>query len=956
MGPVIEAVLSQRLYTNLIPHPGTQAGDAAETSSVLESLAPTGKRTVEQPLHIGAAKANIGHGEAAAGITSLAKVLLMLKHSQIPPHCGIKVSRMPRFLAPLTKTLQTKLNPIIPDLKPRQAYIARNLTSWPRHRNEVRRVLLNNFSAAGGNTALVLEDAPELDDGDSIDTRMHHVVAVSAKTASALNNNMESLLSWIDNQENDPLTLARLSYTTTARRNHYPHRVVATGTDMKQVRDSLKKSLDAGEGANRHKGTPKCIFSFTGQGARYAGMGADLYSAFNDFRKDINRYDQMCSSFGFPSIRSMFTGSVEVEEPSASKVQLATVAMQMALCRLWKSFGVTPSAVVGHSLGEYPALYAAGVLSQADVIYLVGHRAQLLESLCEANSHAMLAVRASIDEIEACLGLPATAGYETPCFNGQRSVVLGGTKAQMEAARSKLQQANISTTPLDVPYAFHTSQVEPILDSLAEASRNVNFAEPNVAIISPTCGGIVRKAADFGEGFTVRHCRQSVKMFDALQSAQQGQILDAQTSCIEIGAGTVVANMVKEVAGRTFETFASMRNGENSWKFLSQALAKLHTRGLPVSWATYHRDFAACQRVLDLPSYSWDLKDYWIQYVHSWSLRKGEPPLRVSSQPLQSSSIHTVVKDDHQSRNGELIIEADLSRKDLHPMVQGHQVYGVPLCTPSVYADIAMTVGEHIKHQLTTDTNPMTTDICDMTIQSALVANSNGQSQILRTCVTLDDKNKTAKCTFSSVDANGKLTEQHAHCTIRFVDTADVLSKWKSRVPTVLSRMSKLKAQVNDSSNTFRFSKSMIYKMIGQLADFDPNYRGLVEITLDNDAMEATGRVSFRDVHCDGKFNTCPAYIDALSQLGGFVMNANEKVDLDKEVFVNHGWESMQLFQPIDPEGSYYSHVSMTEGKDKLWTGDVVIFDKEDNLVAVFGGVAVSRNCPYQDVYRTNIL
>ena len=146
---------------------------------------------------------------------------------------------------------------------------------------------------------------------------------------------------------------------------------------------------------------------------------------------------------------------------------------------------------------------------------------------------------------------------------------------------------------------------------------------------------------------------------------------------------------------------------------------------------------------------------------------------------------------------------------------------------------------------------------------------------------------------------------------------------------------------MKSSGQTFRFSKAMIYKMVGKLADFDPNYRGLVEIILDNDALEATGFVSFANVLNEGKFHTNPAYIDALSQLGGFVMNGNEEVDLDKELFVNHGWGSLQLFEDIDPSRTYSTHVKMGEGKDKLWNGDITIFDG-DKLVGMFGGVAVS--------------
>ena len=153
--------------------------------------------------------------------------------------------------------------------------------------------------------------------------------------------------------------------------------------------------------------------------------------------------------------------------------------------------------------------------------------------------------------------------------------------------------------------------------------------------------------------------------------------------------------------------------------------------------------------------------------------------------------------------------------------------------------------------------------------------------------------------------------------------------------------MTSIRDQIGSSGRTFRFSKAMIYKMVGQLADFDPNYRGLVEIALDNDAMEAIGSVNFANVLKEGTFHTNPAYIDALSQLGGFVMNGNEAVDLDKELFVNHGWKSLQLFEAIDPSKTYSTHVKMREGTDKLWTGNITIFDG-NRVVGTFGEVAVS--------------
>ncbi|KAF2230550.1 ketoacyl-synt-domain-containing protein [Viridothelium virens] len=908
---------------------GTQAGDAGETLSVLETLAPispqSAVRNNHQPLHIGAAKSNVGHGEAAAGVTSLAKVLLMLKHSTIPPHCGIK----------------TKINHKLPDLPSRNTFIAEQPVQWPRPKGSARQVLLNNFSAAGGNTALVLEDAPQVPRSDEADPRAHHVVAASAKTPASLENNLKKLITWIDGQDDSTNSvLSRLSYTTTARRMHHPHRVMAVGSDLTSVKKSLQASLEGKDGSSRPIGTPGFVFAFTGQGAHFAGMGSDLYSKLADFRADIQRYDQICLRLELPSIRSLFESANDAHSRATpTMLQLASVCFQMALFRMWLSFGVAPKAVVGHSLGEFAALYAAGVLSQADVISLVGRRAQLLESHCEEGSHAMLAIRSSATGLASLLGPPGDS-YEVSCFNGRESTVLGGTRDQMNKVRPSLTKRGLSHTFLEVPYAYHTSQVDPVLTSLDSLARGIRFAEPVIPVISPACGKVIHQSRDFGSDFVARHCRASVNMLEALKLAKEEGLLEEKMIGVEIGSAPVVVKMIKEVAGSSFQTFASIQKGEDSWKLLSDALSKFYIKGVEVDWTAYHKDFESCQQCLDLPSYSWDLKEYWIQYVHDWSLRKGDPPLRIGPTKLESSSIHTIIQDKLADKGGELIVEADLSRPDLHPMVQGHKVYGVPLCTPSVYADIALTIGEYAKEILEPTNCSFGVEVADMTIQSALVANSDGKPQLLRTVARLDSKDRSVSCTFSSVNKNGKITEQHAHCLLRLFDVNVARQAQEVTAAQIKSRISSLKSQVGNSGLTFRFSKAMIYKMVGQLADFDPNYRGLVEITLDNDALEATGSVNFANVLKEGRFHTNPAYIDALSQLGGFVMNGNEGVDLDKELFVNHGWRSLQLFESIDPSKMYSTHVKMTEGEDKLWSGDITIFD-EDAVVGTFGGVAL---------------
>ncbi len=144
-----------------------------------------------------------------------------------------------------------------------------------------------------------------------------------------------------------------------------------------------------------------------------------------------------------------------------------------------------------------------------------------------------------------------------------------------------------------------------------------------------------------------------------------------------------------------------------------------------------------------------------------------------------------------------------------------------------------------------------------------------------------------------------------------------------------------------ETGKTFIFNKPMVYKMVATLAQFDPNYRALDEIILDSTAMEATSIANFAAIKKEGTFHTNPAYIDALTQAAGFVMNCNDRSDLEVEVFVNHGWKSFQLFEKLSPEKHYQTHVAMKESPGKMWNGDVLILDG-DKVVASFKGIAVS--------------
>ncbi|KAL8921015.1 MAG: hypothetical protein Q9208_005906 [Pyrenodesmia sp. 3 TL-2023] len=931
---------------------GTQVGDAGEMSSVLGTFAPAlGQtkvgRSSGEPLYLGSAKANIGHGEAASGVSSLIKVLLMMQNNMIVPHCGIK----------------TRINHRFPtDLQERNVNIALSPTPWHRASDPAapRRAFVNNFSAAGGNSALLLEDAPLRRDFPSevVDSRSHHLVAVSAKNGASLQGNLRSMLGWL--KQNPDASLGKLSYTTTARRLHHQHRVMLAGSIAQDISTQVEAALRDQTGMTRPKSAPQTVFVYTGQGAQYPGMGKELFQKLSFFRTEMRRLDRLGQSLGFPSILAVIqSDEQDIGIFAPTVVQLAAICVQIALAKLWTSWGIVPTAVVGHSLGEYAALNAAGVLSDADTLYLVGARANLLEQKCSRNTHGMLVVKGSIEEIA---GVLRNTAFETACINSPTETVLAGPNETIPVLQGLLSGAGIKSTLLKVPYAFHSSQVDPVLADFKDLASGIAFSKPKIPILCPLDGSIVdgNGSFSFDSHYLVRHSREAVNMFKALLVARSSHIITDQTMTLEIGPHPAITGMVRSVLGPQIASLASLQRGRPSFQILAATLKTLYVAGADIRWPMYHHDFTVSHEVIPLPAYSWDLKPYWMQYINDWSLRKGDPPLMISSGPaLESTTIHRVAAETSDSQKTHIVVEADIARKDLSPLVQGHEVDGIPLCTPSVYADIALSMGTYLLKRYRPDQDDNLVDVSDMTISRALILRAGAAKQLLQAHAEVDWSANTAFIKFMSFDVSSSLhtvypgsllicklnvsqasqnLQEHSRCVVRFKDRS-LLQELQQDAATVKQKIQALRNGISTGA-TARFNRPMVYRAIRPLARFHDDYRAIDEIVLNSSTLEASSRLSFGSVKRGGTYHTHPAIIDSLTQSCGFAMNCNDNTDLDVEVFMNHGWGTLQIFEPLDFEKSYNTYTRMVEGADKLWHGDVVIFDGE-KIVAFFGQIAV---------------
>lgn len=648
------------------------AGDATEMSSVTNVFAPTNRQR-RDPLYLGAVKANVGHGEAAAGITAMIKILLMLQKNTIPPHVGIKGD----------------INHTFPkEMDERNIHIAFKPTVWPRKGGQRRFAFLNNFSAAGGNTALLLEDGSSTNTPRTgEDGRQTHVVVVSARSTASLKGNVQRLLAYVDSHPK--LSLPSLSYTTTARRIHHNYRVAVAASDTSKMRSAISSSLEQ-DCSPIPLITPKIAFVFTGQGSKYMSVGKQLFELSRQFRSDILQFDEISQSHGVKSFQPLVSGS-ELPGLSPMASQVGLMCIQIALARLWAAWGIVPSIVLGHSLGEYAALTVAGVLSVSDAIFLTSHRARLLEKFCEAGTHVMLAVKASVFTIGDALG---GRDYEIACINGPQDTVLSGSVAEIDALAKTLSEKGLKATKLEVPFAFHSAQVDPILDSYEKVANAIVFVKPTVPVISPLLGeAITEKPID--AHYLCRHAREKVNFLAGLEAAKHAQLINEKTVWLEVGPHPVCSAMVKSTFGTDTLTIPTLRKNEDSWKTIAGSLCALYEKGLNVDWNEYHRDFSSCHSLLRLPAYSFDNKNYWLNYTNNWCLTKGNEDSATGAvverkSQLSTTSVQRIVKQDVQKNTATVVVESELSHPDLHTAMSGHQVNGASLC-PSVRIDFSRT-------------------------------------------------------------------------------------------------------------------------------------------------------------------------------------------------------------------------------------------------------------------------
>ena len=449
---------------------------------------------------------------------------------------------------------------------------------------------------------------------------------------------------------------------------------------------------------------------------------------------------------------------------------------------------------------------------------------------------------------------------------------------------------------------------------------------------------MVSESGIFNGEYLARHCRESVNFLGGLNEALDREVIDEKTVWVEIGPHPLCSNMIKSIIGKEVTAVPTLNRNEDAWKTSATALSTLFNLGFDVDWDGYHHGFDSCHEVVTLPSYAYDDKVYWIDYKENWTLTKGERPQATAPKKgFSTTTVQRIIKEKIESDTAVVVGESDLAEPLLRAAIEGHLVNGVGLCPSSIYADMALTLCDYAYKGATSSASKVHMNVGNMEVIKPLVLNvGNGsEKQIIQIEAQVNLAQARAVVTYRSV-TDGNLID-HAKCDVTFEDSTSWTKEWERRKFLVQGRVDMLKA---GGKGIHLIHRGLAYKLFAALVQYDNKYRGMEEVVLSSEGLEATSSVSFQATKKDGNFFLSPYFIDSVAHISGFIMNANDAVDSKKNVYISHGWESMRFAKTLEADKKYASYVKMqaVPGAGQMVAGDVYIFEG-DEIIGVVGGL-----------------
>lgn len=667
---------------------GTAAGDPLEIEALTRAFRCWTQRTAY--CAVGSAKGNIGHPEQTAGLASLIKAALAVYHGQQPPTLNF-----------------TTANPAI-DFAGSPFYVNDALRAWPPN-DRPRRAAVNSLGIGGTNAFVVLEQAPDPAPSSTGPVRRAGMLlTLSAKSEVALQAYLARVGSALQATTDDDL--ADACYTSNVSRSQFPVRFAVSASAPGELRDQLA-SAPASFTVSGNRGRRPLAFLFSGQSSQYPGMGAALYHAHPTFREALDR----CAAIVAPALeRPLLDVIFSTEGPSpldeTRYTQPALFAVEYALAQLWLEWGITPDAVMGHSVGELVAACVAGMVSLEDALPLVAERGRLMQGLARG---AMAAVMAAEDVVQASL-TRQNVRVSVAAVNSPETTVISGDAAAVGRLTALLRARGIRSTPLPVSHAFHSPLVEPMLGRFENAAKAIAWQVGHIPLVANVTGTPMERPPD--GRYWREHARRTVRFADGLRTLHGMGI----RVFLEIGPGSALL-----AAGRVTLPDADITwlpclgRQRPEWRTLLEGLRQLYLDGAGIEWTKVHRGDTRRRR--SLPTYPFQRKRYWL----------GAP--LTPSVLARSRSAHPLLGARIPSGASEVSFDSATLTPDVGALAD-HRVGGAVVLPLAAALDAAMVAGAEAL-------GVSAVTVRDVVYQSAIVL-ASGRSSTVRTTVAVTGRDE----------------------------------------------------------------------------------------------------------------------------------------------------------------------------------------------------------------------